>query len=161
MVSTTVLKGSVHGPEATASFPPTSEESEHDGVRFAIPELDPARLKEASATTSDFDRCLRVGALRVDANVWSVKDFIQQMAYVQGLSHAGKPTAPTETFSRSHGSLFRKAPQPLTVGLGRFTAMAQVASTRGLTQCSVAGDQLNRGRGVDRYFVDRAADRPD
>ncbi|MFN8859581.1 MAG: hypothetical protein ACK6DP_15005 [Gemmatimonas sp.] len=64
---------------------------EHDGIAFAPAVLEPKRLSTSPAVvkSSDLQGWLSAGAISAGATVWSVREFVQQMAYVEGLTHAG------------------------------------------------------------------------
>jgi len=66
-------------------------------VRFGAATLDPSRLSLGSAQSSDLTSWISLGALRIAGTVLTVREFVQQMAYVQGVVHAGTPKDALET----------------------------------------------------------------
>jgi hypothetical protein len=82
-----------HLPGVTDAYPDAGSAMDIDGVQVGLAPLAPgSRLANDQAPSDDdLSSWLRLGALRVGDRVLSVQEFAQQMAYVEGLTHAGQP----------------------------------------------------------------------
>src|SRR5215218_5726748 len=80
----------LHG-QGLAAISQSDADLQYGGVIFAPATLLPNRTPEPVrlAPPSDLTSWLSVGAIRVGGSVWSVREFIQQMAYVERVTHAG------------------------------------------------------------------------
>jgi hypothetical protein len=86
-----------HGAGATATEPDPKNDLTHDGITFATSELAPSRLlASATRSQSSLDEWLKTGVLRVSGRVLTVHEFVQEMAYLEGLTHAGQPKTAAE-----------------------------------------------------------------
>jgi hypothetical protein len=85
-----------HGPGIELTSPDPKDDLEHEGVRFATADLDPETISATLVKKSDLTHWLATKALRVDGYLFSVKEFVQQAAYVEGTVHAGTPRSSAE-----------------------------------------------------------------
>jgi hypothetical protein len=77
-----------------------ADEFKVGNLSFAVASLDPKPILDAGGSASGvtLDQWLKVGALRLQGRLLSVREFTQRMAYVEGLVHAGKPKDDFEQF---------------------------------------------------------------
>jgi hypothetical protein len=81
------LDGQVH------VYPDPEQAADADGFSLAVANLDPRPHMAAGGTpsTAKMDAWLKVPVLRLNEQELTVRTFVEQMAYVEGLVHAGKP----------------------------------------------------------------------